>query len=209
MTRWRTLHWHWKEAAARRADRPPPPLWRRRKRGDARGPQSLSIRSGDGDDRCARQGRRNRPGRSRARRCPRGDLCAPGVKFLLRCVEIRSSFWCSSRGVLQHAAFDLIGFDGFEQRAEVAFAEAFIALAPNEFEKDGTNGVLSEYLEQQSLILAAVYQNAVALHAFDIFTMALEAVVDAFVIGFGAILKGYAFRAKSFDGFVNICRAQR
>ena len=53
---------------------------------------------------------------------------------------------------LNHAAALLIQFNGFEQRLKIAFAEALIALALNDFEEDGADGVLGEYLQQDAAV---------------------------------------------------------
>src|SRR5262245_28792290 len=43
-------------------------------------------------------------------------------------------------------ALDLVALDGFEQRAEVAFAEALVSLALNDLEEDRPNDVACEDL---------------------------------------------------------------
>src|SRR3546814_7837329 len=48
-----------------------------------------------------------------------------------------------------HAAPDLIQFDAFEQRFEIAFPETLIALALNDFEEDGPNHILGKDLQQK------------------------------------------------------------
>ena len=50
--------------------------------------------------------------------------------------------------LLQHTTPDLIRFDAFEQRAEVAFAEALIALALDQLEEDRADLVGGEDLQQ-------------------------------------------------------------
>src|SRR3546814_6431888 len=47
-----------------------------------------------------------------------------------------------------HAAPDLIQFDAFEQRFEIAFPETLIALALNDFEEDGPNHILGKDLQR-------------------------------------------------------------
>src|SRR5690606_31047592 len=53
---------------------------------------------------------------------------------------------------LQDAAGHLVAFDGFEQRLEVAFAEAFVALALDDLEEDRPERVGGENLQQQALL---------------------------------------------------------
>ena len=45
-----------------------------------------------------------------------------------------------------------IAFERLEQRLEVAFAEALVALALDEFEEDGSQHSAGENLQQQSLL---------------------------------------------------------
>ena len=64
---------------------------------------------------------------------------------------------------LQHAAADLVELDRFEQRAEVALAEALVALALDDLEEDRADHRLGEDLQQQPAALGrrAVDQDAV------------------------------------------------
>src|SRR5438270_3009345 len=67
----------------------------------------------------------------------------------------------------EHAAADLVALDRFEQRPEIALAEAFIALALDDLEEDRADHGLGEDLQEQPLTLArrAVDQDLVALEA--------------------------------------------
>ena len=49
----------------------------------------------------------------------------------------------------QHAALDLVQLDRLEQRAEVAFAEALVALALDDLEEDRADHRLRKDLQQQ------------------------------------------------------------
>ena len=51
----------------------------------------------------------------------------------------------------QHAAANLVFLDRFEQRLEIAFAEALVALALDDFEENRANHILGEDLQQQAL----------------------------------------------------------
>src|SRR3546814_6509952 len=53
---------------------------------------------------------------------------------------------------LQHAALDLVALDGLEQGLEVAFAEAFVALALDDLEEDRAERVRGEDLQQLALV---------------------------------------------------------
>src|SRR5579859_1720978 len=74
---------------------------------------------------------------------------------------------------LQHAAADLVEFQALEQRLEIAFAEAFIAFALDEFEKDRTQQILREDLQQKPLAFGrgAVDENLALLHLGDRFAV--------------------------------------
>jgi hypothetical protein len=52
----------------------------------------------------------------------------------------------------QHAALHLVALDALEQRLEVAFAEAFVALALDDLEEDRAERVLGEDLQQLALL---------------------------------------------------------
>src|SRR5271154_225574 len=72
----------------------------------------------------------------------------------------------------QHAAPDLVLFNRLEQRLEVPFAEAVVALALDELEEDRPDHGLGENLQQDFGSAAfddalAVDQDAVLLHALD------------------------------------------
>src|SRR3546814_5033058 len=53
---------------------------------------------------------------------------------------------------LQHAALDLVALDALEQGLEVAFAEAFVALALDDLEEDRAERVRGEDLQQLALV---------------------------------------------------------
>src|SRR5258706_8997090 len=63
------------------------------------------------------------------------------------------------------AAADLVALERFEERLEVAFAEAFVALALDEFEEDRAELRLREDLQQQPLrpLRRAIHQDAAHL----------------------------------------------
>jgi hypothetical protein len=52
----------------------------------------------------------------------------------------------------QHAALHLVALDALEQRLEIAFAEAFVALALDDLEEDRAERVLGEDLQQLALL---------------------------------------------------------
>src|SRR5271156_2012657 len=86
---------------------------------------------------------------------------------------------CSFIGAsaLQHAAADLVLLDRFEQGAEIALAEAFVALALDQLEEDRADHGLGEDLQQQPAARtgtggAAVEQDAVAGQPRPVLAMA-------------------------------------
>src|SRR5438445_13882692 len=71
----------------------------------------------------------------------------------------------------------LVELDALEQRLEIAFAEAFVAFALDDLEKDRADHVLGEDLQQQTLPLGrgAVHQYAALLQFGDTLIMAFDA----------------------------------
>src|SRR5439155_16562382 len=70
----------------------------------------------------------------------------------------------------ENAAAHLIELNALEQRLEIAFAEALVALALDDLEKDRADHVLRENLQQQPLALGrgAVHQYAALLELGDV-----------------------------------------
>src|SRR6185437_8608124 len=54
---------------------------------------------------------------------------------------------------LQHAAPDLVELDRLEQGAEIALAEALVAAALDDLEKDRADHRLGEYLQQEAIAM--------------------------------------------------------
>src|SRR5690606_16987396 len=125
-----------------------------------------------------------------------------------------SPYW-TGRNVLrvglQHAAADLVEFDALEQRLEIAFAEAFVALALDDLEEDRANHVLGEYLQQQALIpgRSAVDQDLQLLQPRQVLVMAGHALGHLVVIGVQRRLEGHVAAAQGADRAVDVVRAQR
>ena len=86
---------------------------------------------------------------------------------------------------------DLVELDAFEQRLEIALAEAFVALALDDLEEDRADHVLGEDLQQQALALGrrAVDQDAALLELGGRLAMAFDALVDQLVISVGRVLE--------------------
>src|SRR6476661_3172407 len=76
----------------------------------------------------------------------------------------------------EDAPANLVELDALEERLEIAFAEALVALALNDLEEDRPDHVLGEDLQQQALSLGrgAVHQNAPFLQLWDALVMALD-----------------------------------
>src|SRR5262249_38668739 len=68
----------------------------------------------------------------------------------------------------QDTAFDLVEFDRFEQRPEIALAEAFVALPLDDLEENRPDGVLCEDLQEQALFRRPVDQDLVGLKPLHI-----------------------------------------
>ena len=105
----------------------------------------------------------------------------------------------------------MVEFDGFKQGLEVAFAEAFVALALNEFKEDGANSLLREDLQKQALPLSrrAVDQDFPLPELFDVVAVAGQALVDQVEIGIDGVLKGDAAGIEPVHGGEQIIRTHR
>ena len=110
-----------------------------------------------------------------------------------------------------HPAPHLVELDAFEQRLEIAFPEAFIALALNDLEEDRADDVLGEDLQQQALALGrrTVHQNVAPFELGDRLLVALDTFRKHFVIGIGRVLEGNAAVAQDVDGPIDIRCAER
>src|SRR5580692_10053638 len=88
---------------------------------------------------------------------------------------------------LQHAATDLVLLDRFEQSAEIALAETFVALALDQLEEDRADHGFGENLQQQPAARAAVDQDMVAAQPRHILAMAGQPALEHVVIGIGHV----------------------
>src|SRR3546814_398165 len=95
-----------------------------------------------------------------------------------------------------HAAPDLIQFDAFEQRFEIAFPETLIALALNDFEEDGPNHILGKDLQQKPIagFGRSIDQDAALTHFLYVVTVTGDALVNHVIISVGRVLKPDAIR---------------
>src|ERR1700722_1802989 len=111
----------------------------------------------------------------------------------------------------EHAASHLIELEGFEQGLEIALAEAFVALALNDFEETGANHVLRENLQQQALSLQrrAVDQDAPRAQARQVFAMAGNARIDRLVIARRRVLEAHPLCAHAIDRRADIIGSER
>ena len=113
---------------------------------------------------------------------------------------------------LQHAAADLVELDRFEQGAEIALAEALVALALDDLEEDRADHRLGEDLQQQPAALGrrAVDQDAVGAPARSRSSpWPGSARVDLLVVGVGRVLERHALRAQRLDRLVDVAGAER
>src|ERR1700676_3216113 len=114
---------------------------------------------------------------------------------------------------LQHAPTNLVFLDRFEQRLEIAFAKAIVALTLDEFEEDRPDRIGREDLQQHFGVAAidhafAIDQNAVAPQALNIFAVLRQARVDLLEVGFGrGRHERQADVTQALDGRVDILRA--
>src|SRR6185503_10761235 len=116
-----------------------------------------------------------------------------------------------SRHSSQHASAHLVQLDRLEQRLEVAFAEALVALALDDLEEDRADDVLREDLQQQALALlrVAVEQDAALAQLFQVLAMAADARVHTLIIGIRRVLELNALPAQHIHGADDVRRAER
>src|SRR6185436_21166077 len=123
--------------------------------------------------------------------------------------QLRWRTCCRSRtgtSFVQHATAHLVEFHRFEQRLEVAFAEALVALPLDELEEDRPELVFAEDLQQQ-LAGLAVDQDLALLQLGDVLAVSRDALVDQLVIRIDRVEQLHAARAHGVDGLEEILRA--
>jgi hypothetical protein len=108
----------------------------------------------------------------------------------------------------QHATAHLVQLHGFEQSLEVAFAETFVALALNELEKDRTQLVLAEDLQQQ-LARGAIHQDVALAQRLQVFAVAGNALVEQLVVGVAGGQQRHATQLQCVHRVVQVVAGQR
>src|SRR6476469_6549855 len=105
----------------------------------------------------------------------------------------------------------LVELDGFEQRLEIALAEALVALALDDLKEDRTDHVLGEDLQQQPLPFGrrAVHQDAPLLELGNALAMALNALWKHLVVSVGRVLERNAARRDDIDRGVDVAGTER
>src|SRR5690348_11002245 len=101
----------------------------------------------------------------------------------------------------ENAPAHLVELDALEQRLEIALAEALVALALDDLEKDRADHVLGEDLQQQAVAFgrSAVHQDSALLELGDVLVMPLNAFGQQLVIGVGRVLEGDAAATDDVD----------
>src|SRR6187397_673871 len=120
--------------------------------------------------------------------------------------------WWTGRS--NHAPRDLVRLDRLEQRAEIALAEALVALPLDDLEEDRADHVRGEDLQQLVLVVIlvhalAVQQDAVLLHALEVLAVVLHARVDALVVRVGRVEELHLARAQHLDGREDVLGRER
>jgi hypothetical protein len=88
-----------------------------------------------------------------------------------------------------HAAAHLIELDRFEQRLEIALAEALVALALDDLEEYRPENIGREDLQQNAILRRAIDQNAPTLKLGQVLLVARDAARNAVLVGVGRILE--------------------
>src|SRR3954469_13522472 len=91
------------------------------------------------------------------------------------------------RGGFEHTAAHLVELHRFEEGAEVAFAEAFVAFALDDLEEDRPDEGLSEDLQEEPARGIAVDEDAALLQLLERLAVPGKALVDELVVGVGRV----------------------
>src|SRR5262249_33932002 len=112
--------------------------------------------------------------------------------------------------LLEYATPNLVQLDRFEERPEIAFAEALIALALDDLEEDRPDDCRGEDL-QQHLVgdRRAVDQDTVFLQARAVLLVSGQTLRQQIVIGFRRVLERHAPSAQQLHGRVDVVGAER
>src|SRR6266403_1453018 len=109
----------------------------------------------------------------------------------------------------QDAAPYLVELHRLEQRLEVAFAEALVALPLDDLEEDRADGGLGEDLQQQPAARAAVEEDLPLLQLLERLAMVRQALADHLVIGVRRVEQLDARAAQLVDGGIDVAAMQR
>src|ERR1700681_3068593 len=109
---------------------------------------------------------------------------------------------------LDDAGRFLVEFYGLEQGLKIPFAEALVAFALNDLEKDRADGILGEYLQQDAGGGVAVDQHASPLQFDQGLAVTQDPGIDAFVVSVRGILELDAAFAQGVDGAIDIVRPE-
>src|SRR6266403_267592 len=109
----------------------------------------------------------------------------------------------------QNAAAHLVELHRLEQRLEVAFAEALVALPLDDLEEDRADGGLGEDLQQQPAAGAAVEEDLPLLQLGERLAMVRQALADHLVIGVRRVEQLHSRAAQLVDGGIDVAAMQR
>src|SRR5688572_17382110 len=131
--------------------------------------------------------------------------CEPNPERFFNAVVVARSFMNFSND----ASCDLVRLDRFEQRAEIALAEALVALALDDLEEDRPDHGLGEDLQELVLVMLlvdalAVDEDLVALEALEVLAVVGHALVDALVIGVGRVEEAHAPSAQRLHRRIDV-----
>src|SRR5579859_1169041 len=99
----------------------------------------------------------------------------------------------------QGSATDLVELHRFEQRAKVAFAEAFIAFPLDDLEEDGPDGRLREDLQEEPAARRAIEEDLAGAQLVERLAVAGKALVEQLVVGVGRIEQVNVARRKDIE----------
>src|SRR3989442_4019553 len=109
----------------------------------------------------------------------------------------------------QDAAAHLVELHRLEQRLEVAFAEALVALPLDDLEEDRADGGLGEDLQQQPAAGAAVDEDLAPLQLPERLAVVRQALADHLVISVRRVEELHARGAQLADGRIDVAAIER
>src|SRR5262249_13024401 len=141
--------------------------------------------------------------------CMDGTVRAPAMTLSWRCGCVNKSTPALRRLGLEHAARHLVPLDRFEERLEVALAEALVPLALDDLEEDRADHRLGEDLQKNlALLRRPVDQDLVAREPLAVLAVARKPLVQRVIVSARRRLEGGLARTQRLHGPIDVVGAQ-